>query len=44
MKKDVKPGDIVLLVSSDTPRGQWSLGGILEVYPGKDAHIRSVIL
>ena len=44
MKKDVKSGDIVLAVSSDTPRGRWPLGRILEVYPGKDGHIQSVKL
>ena len=44
MKKDIQPGDIVLVVSSDTPRGRWPLGRILEVYPGKDGHIRSVRL
>ena len=44
MKKDIKPGNIVLEVSPDTPRGQWPLGRILEVYPGKDGHIRSVRL
>ena len=44
MKKDIKPGNIVLVVSPDTPRGQWPLGRILEVYPGKDGHIRSVRL
>ena len=44
MKKDIKPGDIVLVVSPDTPRGQWPLGRILEVYPGKDGHIQSVRL
>ena len=38
MKKDIKPGDIVLVFSPDTPCGQWSLGRILEVYPGKDGH------
>ena len=43
-KKDIKPGNIVLVVSPDTPRGQWPLGRILEVYPGKDGHIRSVRL
>ena len=39
MKKDIKPGNTVLVVSPDTPRGQWPLGKILEVYPGKDGHI-----
>jgi len=36
LKPDVKPGDMVLIVSSDTPRGQWPLGRVLEVYQGKD--------
>ena len=44
MKKDIKPGNMVVVVSPDTPRGQWPLGRILEVYPGKDGHIRSVRL
>ena len=30
MKKDIRPGDIILLVSFDTSRSQWSLGRILE--------------
>ena len=42
IKRDVKLGDIVLVISSDTSRGQWPLGRILEVYPGKDGHVRSV--
>ena len=36
LKPDVKPGDVVLIVSSDTPRGQRPLGRVLEVYQGKD--------
>ena len=32
MKKYIKPGDIVLVFSPDTPHGQWPLGRILEVY------------
>jgi len=44
MKKDVRPGDVVLVVSSDTPRGQWPLGRVLKVYPGKDGKVRTVKL
>ncbi|XP_065893456.1 uncharacterized protein [Dysidea avara] len=44
LKTDVKPGDTVLLVSSDTPRGQWPLGRVLEVYRSKDQHVRSLKL
>ena len=42
--KNVKPGGVILVVSSDTPQGQWSLGRILEVYPGKDGKVRTVKL
>ena len=34
----------MLVISPDTPRGQWPLGRILEVYSGKDGHIRSARL
>lgn len=43
-KKNINPGDVVLVVSPNTPRGQWPLGRILEVYPGRDGHVRSVRL
>ena len=42
--KNVKPGDVILVVSSDTPQGQWPLGRILEVYPGKHGKVRAVKL
>ena len=41
-ERDVQVGDVVLLVSPDTPRGQWPLGRIVEAYPGKDGHVRVV--
>jgi len=44
LKKDLKPGDHVLMTTPNTPRGQWPLGRVLEVYGGKDNHIRSVKL
>ena len=42
MKKDVKPGDVVLVISPDTVRGQWPLGRILEAHLGKDGKVRTV--
>ena len=39
-KKDLKKGDIVIVISPDTPRGKWPLGMIMEVFPGKDNHVR----
>ena len=38
--RDIKVGDVVLVVSSDTARGNWPLGRILELYPGKDGQVR----
>jgi len=40
LKPDVKPGDVVLVVSPDIPWGQWPLGRVL----GKDQHVRSLKL
>ena len=39
-RRDVRVGDVMLVVSPDTPRGKWVLGRVLEVYPGKDGHVR----
>ena len=39
-KQDLQEGDMVLVLSPNTPRGQWPLGRILDVYPGKDGHTR----
>ena len=38
--KDIAVGDIVLVMSLDLPRGKWPLGRVIEVYPGKDQHVR----
>ena len=37
--RDVQAGDVMLVISPDTPRGNWPLGRVLEVYPGKDRHV-----
>lgn len=31
-----------MVQQSDTPRGQWPLGRIVEVNPGADGHVRAV--
>ena len=41
-ERDIQVDDVVLVISPDTARGQWPLGRILEVYPGKDGHVRVV--
>ncbi|XP_031553331.1 uncharacterized protein LOC116290441 [Actinia tenebrosa] len=38
--KDLKVGNTVLVISPDTPRGQWPLGRITETILGKDGHVR----
>ena len=41
-KRDTRIGDVVLIVSTDTPRGKWPLGRIVDVYPGADGRVRAV--
>jgi len=38
--RDMQVDDVVLLAAADTPRGQWPMGRIVEVYPGVDGHVR----
>ena len=38
--KELKAGEVVLVVSQDTPPGQWPQGIITEIAPGKDGHVR----
>ena len=38
--RDVQVGEIVIVISPDTTRGNWPLGRILEVYPGRDGWVR----
>jgi len=40
-RKDLQVGDLVLLLSPDTPRGKWPLGRIVQIYPGQDGHVRA---
>ena len=37
-------GDIVLLVDSDVPRGQWKMGRVLKVIPSRDGLVRKVVV
>ena len=38
----LKIGDIVIVMSTDTPRGKWPLGRIVKVFPGRDSRVRVV--
>ena len=42
VNKDVREGDIVLVINPDIPRGHWKLGVIVTAYPGSDGHVRVV--
>ncbi|XP_065193163.1 uncharacterized protein LOC135824359 [Sycon ciliatum] len=44
VRRDLAVGDVVLLIDPATPRGQWRLARIIEVYPGPDGHVRVVKL
>ena len=39
---DLEVGDVVIVRSTDTPRGKWPLGRIVKVFPGKDNKVRVV--
>jgi len=35
---DLKVDNVVLVILPHSPRGQWPLGRVIEVYPGQDSH------
>ena len=37
---NIRVGDIVLVLSNDTPRAQWPIGRVVDVFPGKDGLVR----
>jgi len=37
----LKIGDVVLLITPDSPRAYWPLARVVEVHAGKDGFIRS---
>ncbi|XP_065198351.1 uncharacterized protein LOC135829896 [Sycon ciliatum] len=39
---NVQVGDVVILLAKDTPRGQWQLGRVVDVHPGRDGLVRVV--
>jgi transposase InsO family protein len=41
-KRNLRVGDVVLLVDDQLPRNCWSLGRIAEVFVAADGHVRSV--
>lgn len=41
-RRNMKVGDVVLVVEPGTSRGQWPLGRITQTMPGTDGHVRVV--
>ncbi|XP_071483331.1 uncharacterized protein [Diadema antillarum] len=39
-RRNLAVNDLVLVADETTPRGQWPLGKVVEVYPGKAGHVR----
>ena len=37
---DIKDGEVVLVISLDTTRGNWPLGRVLEIFQGKGGRVR----
>ena len=42
VQRDVQIGDVMLVISLDTSRGNWPLGRVIKVYPGEDGHVHVV--
>ena len=40
-QEDLKVGDLVIVISPDTPRAKWPLGRIVNTYKGADGHVRT---
>ncbi|XP_026093247.1 uncharacterized protein LOC113065926 [Carassius auratus] len=43
-RRNAKVGEIVLLQDAATPRNQWKLARVIEVYPGSDERVRRLKL
>ena len=39
-QRHLKKDDLVLVADDTLPRGQWSLGRVVEVFPGRDGRVR----
>ena len=39
-RDNLKKGDIVIVISADSPRAHWPLAKVINVFPGKDGRVR----
>ena len=42
LRNNLKVGDVVLMMTTDSPRAHWLLARVLEVYSGQDGNVCSV--
>ncbi|MGL4481231.1 MAG: hypothetical protein ACRCTW_01750 [Lactococcus garvieae] len=42
--RNLQKGDLVLMAKTDSPRGEWPKGIVLETYPGIDGLVRQVLI
>ena len=40
-QRDVRVGDLVLILDENVPRNKWNLGRVTEVFVGRDSRVRS---
>ena len=43
-RNNIKPNDVVLLLSANTPRAHWPMGRVVRVHPGRDGRVRVVTI
>ena len=41
-QENLAVGDVVLIIDANLPRGQWKIGHIERIFPGKDGLVRVV--
>ena len=42
VQRNLKPGDIVLIVDESSPRNSWPMGRITDTFPDKKGYVRRV--
>ena len=40
-QRDIRIGDLVLVVDENVPRGRWNLGRVIKTFPGDDDLVRA---
>lgn len=43
-RRNLKPGDLVLIVAPGTKRNEWTHGRVAETYPDADGTVRSALI